>query len=138
MSHAKRRPTASRAHERSDDAHAFIPDPSEGGAPPTEDLAEVLGEDFVESATRGNEVLEDDLDVTLPEEIGGPFVVTRERAQYDSTSTDSPASRPARSAGTRTSPSAKTTLDSAAEPPTRGSAKGSPPAPARSTKRTRK
>jgi hypothetical protein len=79
-----REPARARAQKRSDDAEAFVPDPA--GADPAgrngrarareDDLAELLAEDFVESATRGNEVLEDDLDRTLPDEVGGPFVVT--------------------------------------------------------------
>jgi len=70
---------AKRATERSDDAHAFIPDPSEGGMPPSEDLAEILGEDFVQSVTRGTDALDDDLDATVTGEIGGPFVITKAR-----------------------------------------------------------
>jgi hypothetical protein len=68
--------------ERSDDANAFIPDPGEGPARTSDDLAEALAEDFVQSATRGNEVLEDDLDQPLSEEIGGPFVLTRARDEF--------------------------------------------------------
>jgi hypothetical protein len=80
----KRRRAVRRA-ERTDDARAFIPDPSEGGQPPSEDLAELLGEDFIESATRGNDVMEDDLSRELPDEVGGPFVLTRDRDElaYD-------------------------------------------------------
>jgi hypothetical protein len=72
---------AVRAAGRSDDADAFIRDPGEGPAHTRDELAEALAEDFVESATSGNDVLEDDLDRTLPEEIGGPFVVTRAREE---------------------------------------------------------
>jgi hypothetical protein len=63
---------------RSDDADAFLPDPSDDGpARSNDDLAEVLAEDFLESATRGNDVYEDDdLERPLPDEVGGPFVVT--------------------------------------------------------------
>jgi hypothetical protein len=63
---------------RSDDADAFIRErgraepPSRSG----DDLAEVLGEDFLESATRGNDVYEEEFDATLPDEVGGPFVMT--------------------------------------------------------------
>jgi hypothetical protein len=65
-----------RAH-RSDDADAFLPDPSDDGpARSNDDLAEVLAEDFLESATRGNDVYEDDLERELPDEVGGPFIVT--------------------------------------------------------------
>ena len=64
---------------RSDDADAFIRDRDNADGPSrsSDDLAEVLGEDFLESATRGNEVFEEELDRSLPDEIGGPFVVTR-------------------------------------------------------------
>jgi hypothetical protein len=62
---------------RSDDADAFLPDPSDDGpAHSSDDLAEVLAEDFLESATRGNDVYEDELERPLPDEVGGPFVVT--------------------------------------------------------------
>jgi hypothetical protein len=62
---------------RSDDAEAFLPDPSDDGpARSSDDLAEVLAEDFLESATRGNDVFEDEVGRTLPDEVGGPFVVT--------------------------------------------------------------
>jgi len=67
--------------ERSDDGDAFIPDPGEGPARTRDDLAEILAEDFVEAATRGNEVLEDDFDRTLPDEVGGPFVLTDENEE---------------------------------------------------------
>lgn len=66
-------------HERSDDANAFFPDPGEGPARTRDDLAEALAEDFVATATSGNDTLEDDLERALPEELGGPFVVTRAR-----------------------------------------------------------
>jgi hypothetical protein len=65
--------------ERSDGGDAFIPDPGEGPAHTDDDLAELLAEDFIEAATRGNEVLEDDLDRPLADELGGPFVVTDPR-----------------------------------------------------------
>lgn len=77
----KLKPVGRRAAGRSDDAHAFIPDPSEGGKPPSDDLAELLGEDYLQAATSGNEALEDDLDSELPEEIGGPFVTTTAREE---------------------------------------------------------
>jgi hypothetical protein len=62
---------------RSDDADAFLPDPSDDGpARSNDDLAEVLAEDFLESATRGNDVYEDEMERELPDEVGGPFIVT--------------------------------------------------------------
>jgi hypothetical protein len=63
-------------HVRSDDGNAFIPDPEGGPARTTDDLAENLAEEFLQSATRGNDAYEDALDEVVPEEIGGPFVET--------------------------------------------------------------
>jgi hypothetical protein len=62
--------------ERSDDANAFMPDPEDGPARIGDDLAENLAEEYLQAATIGNEVVEDDLDAVVPEEIGGPFVET--------------------------------------------------------------
>ncbi len=62
---------------RSDDGNAFFPDPGEGPARAPEDLAETLAEEFVEAATTGEDRDEEQLDATVPEEIGGPFVETR-------------------------------------------------------------
>lgn len=61
---------------RSDDANAFMPDPEDGPARISDDLAESLAEEYLQAATIGNEVAEDDLDEVVPEEIGGPFVET--------------------------------------------------------------
>jgi hypothetical protein len=65
------------ARGRSDDAHAFLPDPDEGAPARTEDeVAEALAEDFVEAATTGRgpgDEIRDELD---EEEVGGPFVGT--------------------------------------------------------------
>jgi hypothetical protein len=73
-------PTVSRLRARSpgrsDNADAFLPDSSGGPARVGDDLAQVLAETFVEAATRGNEVFEDELGRPLPDEVGGPFVVT--------------------------------------------------------------
>jgi hypothetical protein len=69
---------AARPRQRPDDGDAFMPDPGEGPARSTDDLAEVLAEDFLESATRGNEVFEDEIERPLSDEVGGPFVVTDE------------------------------------------------------------
>jgi hypothetical protein len=63
---------------RSDDGNAFIPDPGDGPARTSDALAEVLGEDFVEAATGNNDALQDDLEGPLPDEVGGPFVLTRD------------------------------------------------------------
>jgi hypothetical protein len=52
---------AQQSARRSDDGNAFIPDPGEGPAHTSDDLAEILAEDFVKAATSGNDALEDDL-----------------------------------------------------------------------------
>jgi hypothetical protein len=64
------------AHERRDDANAFLPDPDGGPARAPEDLSETLAEEFVAAATSGEDRDEDFLDATVPEEIGGPFIET--------------------------------------------------------------
>ncbi len=68
------RPGPRAPSERSDDAHAFIPDPSEGPSFVREDLSEMLGEEFVSAATSGEQTTEDTLNEVVPEEVGGPFV----------------------------------------------------------------
>jgi hypothetical protein len=70
---AKRRRQQDKAPSRPDDANAFIPDPEDGHpARADDDLAESLGEHFVEAATAGD----DNDDAPVDEEMGGPFVVT--------------------------------------------------------------
>ncbi|MFO0652984.1 MAG: hypothetical protein U0326_42595 [Polyangiales bacterium] len=64
---------ARRRSARSDDAHAFVRDPADHKAP-DDDLAEALGEDFVASATSGEEVTPEVFDGLVPEEEGGPFM----------------------------------------------------------------
>jgi hypothetical protein len=78
-----------RRQERSDGGDAFIPDPGDGPARTSDDLAELLAEDFVEAATRGNEVLEDELDRPLSDELGGPFIVTDPREELAEGTDDS-------------------------------------------------
>jgi len=70
-----------KARRRSDDADAFIRDPGEGPARTSDDLAEVLAEDFIGAATSGNDVLEDDLEQETSDELGGPFLVTSARVE---------------------------------------------------------
>jgi len=53
-----------------------MPDPESGPAVIPDDLAESLAEDFLEAATRGEEVAEDVREQVVPEELGGPFVET--------------------------------------------------------------
>lgn len=53
-----------------------MPDPEEGPARAPDDLAETLAEDFVQSATTGEDADDEALDQIVPEELGGPFVET--------------------------------------------------------------
>jgi hypothetical protein len=50
----------------------------------TDDLAEELGEAFVTTATSGEQADEDIRDQEVPEERGGPFVVTTAREEFAS------------------------------------------------------
>ncbi len=77
-------PPAKRA-ERSDSADAFIPDPEGGPARfKQDDLAEILGEEFVRAATSGEDVGEENWhDDPVPEELGGPFVETTADEEMD-------------------------------------------------------
>jgi hypothetical protein len=47
-----------------------------------DDLAEELGEEFVESATSGEQAAEDMRDEEVPEESGGPFVETTANSEF--------------------------------------------------------
>ena len=88
--------TKSTAHERSDGADAFLPDPygdKRGRVRAGDDsLAEALGEEFVLAATSGEEQTEDIRDELTTEELGGPFVVTRARDEFAVTDDDAQAS----------------------------------------------
>jgi hypothetical protein len=53
-----------------------MPDPEDGPARIDDTLAESLAEEFLQSATRGEDSVEDALDEVVPEEIGGPFIET--------------------------------------------------------------
>jgi hypothetical protein len=62
------------AGARSDDGEAFLHDPQGGPAHATDQLAETLAEEFLQSATSAQEVTEEVRDAVVPEELGGPFV----------------------------------------------------------------
>jgi hypothetical protein len=64
---------------RSDSGDAFIPDPEDGHAHVDDDLAETLAEDFVRSATTGEDSEDEQI---VPEEIGGPFVETSASEEF--------------------------------------------------------
>ena len=59
---------------RTDTADAFMPDPEDGPAIIRDDLAEVLAEDFLRSATSGDDIDDEVMAQVVPEEFGGPFV----------------------------------------------------------------
>jgi hypothetical protein len=61
-------------HGRPDGGDAFIPDPGEGPARTRDDLAEELAEEFLGSATSGEEQGEEGHEQVVPEEEGGPFI----------------------------------------------------------------
>jgi hypothetical protein len=61
---------------RADSADAFIRHPDDGPVEVDDDLAETLGEDFVHSATSGEDQTDEVLDQVVSEEIGGPFIET--------------------------------------------------------------
>lgn len=63
-------------HQRKDDGNAFIHDPGSGPAHTRDRLAEELAEEFLASATSGEEQAEDALNADVEEELGGPFVMT--------------------------------------------------------------
>jgi hypothetical protein len=53
-----------------------------GRAKSTDPLAEALGEEFLEAATTGEDAGLEDLNQNLPEDEGGPFVLTRGRDEF--------------------------------------------------------
>src|SRR5258708_6118102 len=61
---------------------AFIPSPEETHQRVPDDLAEYLGEGFVQSVTTGNDIDPDIRDAVQTEELGGPFVETSGRAEF--------------------------------------------------------
>lgn len=70
----KSNPTRARRRSRKDSGDAFIPDPGEGVARTDDTLAENLAEEYLESATSGEERGEEALNELVTEEIGGPFI----------------------------------------------------------------
>lgn len=68
---------------RADTADAFIRDPGDGGPFRIEDdLAESLAEEFVHSATSGEDHSDQAMDQMVPEEIGGPFLETSAEEEF--------------------------------------------------------
>lgn len=67
---------------RSDDGEAFLHDPQSGPARTRDALAEQLAEEFLSSATNGNEMSEDARDEVFTEELGGPFIEGRASMEF--------------------------------------------------------
>jgi hypothetical protein len=65
---------AAGSQRRTDTADAFMPDPEDGPAIIRDDLAEVLAEDYLRSATSGEDIDDEVMGQVVPEEFGGPFV----------------------------------------------------------------
>jgi hypothetical protein len=62
--------------ERPDSGDAFFPDPGDGPARTKEPLAQELAEEYLETATSGEETGTELRDAAMDEEEGGPFVVS--------------------------------------------------------------
>ncbi len=79
---------AAKASKRSDDGAAFLPDPyaHNGRAPARagDDLAESLAEEFLTSATSGEDATQELRNRATTEEIGGPFVDSDARQEFAS------------------------------------------------------
>lgn len=69
-------------HQRRDSGDAFFPDPGEGPAVISDDLAEELAEEFLSSATTGQEQGEEGHEQFVDEEIGGPFVLSSSAREF--------------------------------------------------------
>lgn len=65
-----------RPERRSDPGGAFFPEPDNGPVVANDALAENMGQEFLTSATSGEEATPDDHDAVQPEEEGGPFIET--------------------------------------------------------------
>lgn len=75
--------------KRRDDGSAFLPDPFSREAPHRlrgrGALADVLAEEFVTSATSGEESAADSRDEPLIEEVGGPFSISSVQVEFGAT-----------------------------------------------------
>lgn len=81
--HKKRKSTPVRRRPRSDSANAFFPEPEAGSVHTKDSLAENLAEEFLESATSGEERGEEAMNELVAEEIGGPFIETTSALEPD-------------------------------------------------------
>jgi hypothetical protein len=78
----KRRSERAPRSQRSDDANAFIPDPGSGPAHTDDEFAESMAEQFLESATSGEDQGDAALNAAQEEEDGGPFVSSSGEAEF--------------------------------------------------------
>jgi len=66
-----------KAMKKMDDGEAFLPDPRDGGPSRTrDDLAEMMAEEYLSSASSGEESFQKDAERVVAEELGGPFVTS--------------------------------------------------------------
>lgn len=76
------------AHARRDDGRAFLPDPYDAKSTrdhsvrSKEALADTLGQEFIASATNGEEQTTEDLNAITEEEMGGPFLQTTAQEEF--------------------------------------------------------
>jgi hypothetical protein len=78
-----------RPRGRSDDGNAFLPDPDGGPVYARDDLAELLAEDFVMSATSNADADGEEHEGVVDEELGGPFVETTGQEEFAEGTDDS-------------------------------------------------
>lgn len=76
-------PTAA-GRENAADSAAFIPNPEETHRRVPDDLAEYLGEGFIQSVTGNDDAEPGGADASSPEELGGPFIETDAVTEYAS------------------------------------------------------
>lgn len=69
-------------YQRRDSGDAFFPDPAQGPAFVVDDLAEELAEEFLFSATTGQEQGEEGHEQVVDEELGGPFVMSSSAREF--------------------------------------------------------
>jgi hypothetical protein len=67
----------SRESASHDDERAFVDKPKS-----RDPLAEVLAEEFLQAATTGEDPRADELNQGVPEDQGGPFIVTKARDEF--------------------------------------------------------
>ena len=70
--------------QRSDDGNAFIPESALRNGT-KDDLAQQLAEDHQRAVTTGEDDAEEARDVLVPEEIGGPFIVSGAADEFGET-----------------------------------------------------